>query len=68
MFSLLMYSVDYNIKKGSTYLNFESLFPRAITPDDLHLAINNVRNFSYLRRMFPQGQNYAYLCSQPAIN
>ena len=43
----------------------QRFFCSAITLDDL---INSERNFSYLRSEFPQGQNYANLCQNPAIN
>ena len=48
---------------GSTIIFTSKFFFRSIiTLDDLRLAINSERNFSYLCSMSPCGQNYANLC------
>ena len=43
-------------------ISLKSFFCSITTLDNLCLAINSERNFSYLHSMFPCGQNYANLC------
>ena len=63
-----MHLVDSETTKGKyCYFHFKDFFWSVITLRDLRLAINSERNFSYLRSMFPRGQNYANLCKNPAV-
>ena len=55
-------------KRKYYYFHFIFFFRSVTILDDLRLAINSERNFTYLRSMFPRGQNYANLCENPASN
>lgn len=57
-----MHFVDYNTKKErQSHCRFEVFLDRAMTPDNLCLAIKSVLNFSYLRRLCARGQGSANL-------
>ena len=69
IFPLPMHSVDEDRSKSKYYYcPFKVFFCSVTTLDDLCLAINIARNFSYLRIMFLRGQNYVNLCWNQAIN
>ena len=57
-----MHFVDYHATKGKYCCsNFSVFFPSKTTLNNLRLAMNNVRNFLYLNRVFPYGQNCVIL-------
>ena len=61
--------VDYDTtNRKYYYFHFKVFFCSVTTLDDLRLAINGKRNFSYLCNKFPCGQNHTNLCWNPAIN
>ena len=69
IFPLPVHFVEKDITKGKYYyFHFKVFFCSTISFNDLCLAINSERNFSYLHSMFPPGQNYTNLCQNPAIN
>ena len=59
--SLQGHFVDYKTGKEKYSYRHRVFFHSTITFDHLRLAVNNVRNFSYVPRMFSRSQNYVNL-------